>query len=457
MSHDLAPPGLPRALGLGDLILLMLVAIVNISLVPSVTLHGGATLWLWALAFLAFFVPQGVAVLTLARRYPGEGGVYLWARELFGETHGFLSGWCYWTNNLFYIPMQLVYLTSVLAFASRSSAWALSTSKWFIAGGAGSWLLVMTVTNMLGLRIGKRVQNAGAIATAVTALTFIAVALLAPPVEAPVGPPASMFRLDALSTFSVMCLAFVGAELASAMGNEICRPERDLRPALFISGALALALYLAVTVALLRVTPPGESGSIQGVMEAIARGADSAGVGGWVAPMALLLSLSVGGSLSAWFAGAARIPFVAGLDRALPLQLGHLHPRWGSPHVALGVQALVAAGLLALTLAGSTINEAYEIFLKTTVVIQMIPFGYMFAGLVKLPGLGRLTRAAGILGLVTTTFSAVVAFVPGPEVTDPLIFEGKMLAGCAVTLGGGFLMFARRRYRGVSTPAGTPA
>jgi len=39
-----------------------------------------------------FFWPQGIAVIELSQRYPGEGGVYLWAKEVFGDFHGFLSG-----------------------------------------------------------------------------------------------------------------------------------------------------------------------------------------------------------------------------------------------------------------------------------------------------------------------------------------------------------------------------
>src|SRR5215470_2930585 len=108
----------PRTLGRWDLVLLKIVAIVNINNVPPVAVYGWTSLGLWTLAFAAFFVPEAIAVLTLARRYPGEGGIYLWTRQEFGELHGFLSGWCYWTNNLFYVPVLLIYM----AGSSRSPA-----------------------------------------------------------------------------------------------------------------------------------------------------------------------------------------------------------------------------------------------------------------------------------------------------------------------------------------------
>src|SRR5437867_11240892 len=131
----------PRTLGRWDLVLLKIVAIVNINNVPPVAVYGRTSLVLWAIAFATFFVPEAIAVLVLARRYPGEGGIYLWTRKEFGEAHGFLSGWCYWTNNLFYVPVLLVYMTGIFAFAAGESRSAdLVTQKLFVGGVSCGWL-----------------------------------------------------------------------------------------------------------------------------------------------------------------------------------------------------------------------------------------------------------------------------------------------------------------------------
>src|SRR6185295_12284183 len=75
-------PQLKRALGRFDLVLLFVVAVFNLNVVPSIAANGGVTIWLWITALLLFFWPQGIAVIELAQRYPGEGGVYLWAKEV---------------------------------------------------------------------------------------------------------------------------------------------------------------------------------------------------------------------------------------------------------------------------------------------------------------------------------------------------------------------------------------
>src|SRR5258708_6944247 len=76
-------PHLRRVLGTWDLTWLCVVAITNMNLVPVVAAGGFITVWLWLLALAFFFWPQGVAVIELSHRFPGEGGIYLWAKALF--------------------------------------------------------------------------------------------------------------------------------------------------------------------------------------------------------------------------------------------------------------------------------------------------------------------------------------------------------------------------------------
>src|SRR5258708_7602240 len=109
-------PRLRRVLGRWDLVLLFVVAVFNLNVVPSIAANGGATVWLWIISLALFFWPQGIAVIELAHRFPGEGGVYLLAKEVFGDFHGFLSGWCYWTNNMMYVPSIMLYFVGVFVF-----------------------------------------------------------------------------------------------------------------------------------------------------------------------------------------------------------------------------------------------------------------------------------------------------------------------------------------------------
>ena len=442
----------PRTLGRWDLVLLKIVAIVNINNVPAVAVYGWSSLVLWAIAFVTFFVPEAIAVSILARRQPGEGGVYLWTRNQFGAAHGFLSGWCYWTNNLFYVPVLLVYMAGILAFAGGEARAAdLVNDRLFVAAVAFGWLAVIAAANVRGLAVGKWIQNIGGLSAFVSVGLVLAAATAAKASGAAARPPVfTPVTWEMATSFAVMCNALVGIELASTMGDEIRNPRRDLAPAIAIAGGVSIVSYLLVTGAVLTLVPIERLGVIQGVMQAVAAGANAAHIGWIVVPLAIVMGLATGGAASAWFAGSSRIPFVAGLTNALPSALGRLHPRWGSPHVALVTCAVLAAALTALSLVGSSVAEAYQVLLKAAVVIQLIPFVYLFLALMKATGVAAAARAAGLVGLCTTIVGLGAAFLPTAEVTSVPMFETKMIVGVVGPTAVGWLLFRRAQRASVA-------
>ena len=442
-----APASVPRTLGRWDLVLLKVVAIVNINNVPPVAVYGWSSLALWALAFAAFFVPEAIAVITLSRRYPGEGGIYLWTRSECGELHGFLCGWCYWTNNLFYVPVLLIYMAGIFAFAGGPARAAdLVAQKSFVAAVSFGWLALIAAANIRGLTIGKWIQNIGGASAFLSVGIVLAAAGAAKAAGVAARAPAlTAVSWDMAASFAVMCNALVGVELASTMGDEIRDARRDLAPAIVIAGVVSILSYVLVTGAVLWLVPVNQLGVIQGVMQAVAAGADSAHVGWLIVPLAIVMGLATGGAASAWFAGSARIPFVAGLTRALPPALGRVHPRWQSPHVALITCAVLAAVFTALSFAGSSVSEAYQVLLKSAVVIQLIPFVYLFVALLKTSRLGVAVRAAGVVGCCATLVGLVAAFLPTADVTSVAVFETKMIVGVVAPTALGWILFTRGR------------
>ncbi|HYL83246.1 MAG TPA: amino acid permease, partial [Candidatus Angelobacter sp.] len=145
----------------------------NLNVVPSIAANGGVTVWLWLVSLLLFFWPQGIAVIELAHRFPGEGGVYLWAKEVFGDFHGFLSGWCYWTNNMMYVPTVMLYFVGVSVFVLGPSHQALAENKIFTVVASFILLALLVVLNIVGLGVGKWINNLGGIGTMIAAITLV--------------------------------------------------------------------------------------------------------------------------------------------------------------------------------------------------------------------------------------------------------------------------------------------
>src|SRR5580658_11307524 len=172
-----SPPRLVRALGVLDLTWLYLVAVVNLNLVPVVASEGLRIMWLWGAAILFFFIPQGIGVIELARRMPGEGGLYLWTKESYGDFHGFICGWCYWMTNMFFVPSLLFYITGVTTYiVGGVTAAKLNDSRFFFFFLTVSLLWITVFANVRGLAVGKWVNNIGGIGalTIVVAMMILA-------------------------------------------------------------------------------------------------------------------------------------------------------------------------------------------------------------------------------------------------------------------------------------------
>src|SRR2546427_9538716 len=87
------PDQLPRVMRLRDVVLFNITAIVGLRwLTTAASQFGLASLLLWVVAMIVFFLPSAVAVRELADIDPGAGGIYRWVRRAFGPLHGFVAG-----------------------------------------------------------------------------------------------------------------------------------------------------------------------------------------------------------------------------------------------------------------------------------------------------------------------------------------------------------------------------
>jgi glutamate:GABA antiporter len=453
-------PHLIRALGRRDLVLLFVVAVFNLNVVPSIAANGGVTIWLWIISLLLFFFPQGIAVIELAHRYPGEGGVYLWAKEVFGDFHGFLSGWCYWTNNMLYVPTIMLYFVGVSVYVLGPQYRGLPDNKIFAASVSLALLALLTLLNILGLGVGKWINNAGAIGTFIAATVLVGLGIV---IWWRFGTTitAADFKIPAnprfvLNSFGVVCFGLIGLELASVMGDEIQDPARSLPGAVAWGGVISGTLYVAATLTLL-ISVGKSVNVLQGVVQAVTGMAARVGVH-WIAvPFAIMLSLAIAGIGSAWIGGCARIPFVAGLDSYMPSWLGKVHPRYSTPYAALIVQSVVSGVLVLLNFAGAGVQETFQKLLSLAVVLNLIPFVYMFAALVRFAitepvPKGQYSRAtmflAGSSGLLTAILGIALVFFPAQQITSLWKYELWMFGGTLFFIGLAaffFFVYGRRK------------
>lgn len=440
------PPQLKRILGLSDLSFFLIAALVNLNSVPVVASAGPVALVLWFAGFFLFFIPQAIAVLELSQRSPNEGGIYIWNKKAWGDFHGFISGWAYWVNNIFYVPTLLFYIIGFILYIGGSLTVHLASNPFFMMSVSLGLLWVITYLNIRGFGVGKWIQNLGASGTFITAGTILTIGIITALTRgasneisfSAIIPQLGNWQFLAL--LSIVCLNYVGLELGSVIADEIKNPVKNIPRAVTIAGVSTVMLFLVVTSSLLVAIPYKEIGIIEGILQGIEQAASAIGFGWIVFPIALLMIMNAAGNTSAWLSGAARIPFVIGIDKYLPGVLGTVHPKHNTPHIALIVQGIASSVVIIVAAIGSTVGDMYLFLLQTTVVLQLIPYVYMFASLIKVratygntAGFFKskiITLAAGFVGGGMTVFGIAFAFVPAESVSSILIYEIKLIFSC---------------------------
>lgn len=474
-----------RVLRLRDIIILNIVAVIGLRWISRGARIGPPALLLWVLAWLCFFLPLAATLISLSRRFPEQGGMYVWVRRAFGPFHGALCGWCLWVNNLFYFPALLLFAAANLAVVFAGAAPGLSDSRWYSTVVVLGSLWALVALNIRGFAAGRLLQSIGAVSTwAPAALVIVAGgAALAWFGSATSFEPAALVpREDTLATLAIwssFCFAFSGLEIGAFSSGEVERPERTLPIGIIVGGAIATAIYILGTAAMLIAAPAESLAERSGIAEAVDLVGSRVGLPAIGAFTALLIAAGSLAGTSSWMAATARISFAASLDRLWPPAMARLHPRFRTPHVALIAQGVVATLIfiasLFLTVGGeqTTVQDSYDILVSLTTVVYFVPYLYLFLALIALdrqeqrtaashaaaparPAAGRWKMwSLAMVGFAATAIAVTLAFVPPRGASNWAGYVLNLVLQTAAVMAVGVVLYAISLRR--AGAAGPPA
>lgn len=456
---------LRRVMGFWDVMLFNVAAVLGPRWIAAAAHSGESSIVLWILAAVGFFLPTALVVMELSSRFPQEGGLYAWSKDAFGDFHGFVAGWTYWIYSVFYFPALLLASTAMSAYVIGPRGVDLAENRAFLLTGSLLLLGVAVTLNIVGLNIGKWLQNAGGVGTYLPIVILVVVAFLVWLRGGSVahftwGSLMPHWNWDTVNFWPQLAFAFTGLEMAAFMSEEIHEPHRTIPRAIFGSGVSIAFMYIVGTIGVLVLIPAAQVDPKSGMFQAITSGSGLLRVGLLGVLAALLVSVGNAGGIGTTVAASARLPFAAGIDSYLPPIFGQLHPRWKTPYVAILVQAGFSAIVLLLIQFKQSVNGAYQILVDATSGIYFIALLYMYAAAIKLayrkdreahpnavliPGGKAGVWLAGTLGFLVVLAGIVLSFIPPGEATNKWLFEIELLACIAVSVLIGLVLY----YRGV--------
>lgn len=464
MQSDTGPKSqLPRAMGFWDVLLFNIAAVLGPRWIAAAAHNGPSSISLWIFAALLFFLPTALIIIELSTRYPAEGGLYVWSKEAFGDFHGFVAGWSYWIYTFFYFPGLLSASVAMSVFIGGPKYGWLADSKAYTLGTSLGLLAVAVVLNLIGLNIGKWLQNAGGVGTYIPLLMLLGIGGYIFFHSGSVthfswDSSLPRWNLDTVNFWSQIAFAFTGMELVCAMSEEVHEPRKTFPRAIYASAVLIALIYVVATVAVLWLRPAADVDVRNGVFQAISGSSATLGIAWFGVLAALLVTVGNAGGVGATVAGVARVPFVAGIDRYLPAFFGKIHPRWKTPWLSILVQAGISAVILVFAQASTTLKTAYLFLVDMSVILYFIPFLYMYAAVIKLsyradrdsnqqavliPGGRAGVWITGVLGFVITLGSMALAAIPPDTAKSKLAFDLNVVLWTAIFIGIGLVLYWR--------------
>jgi len=309
----------------------------------------------------------------LAARYPEAGGNYVYLREAYGPSVAFLYGWkCLLVMD----PGLTAALAMGLGAYAQATLPGLSPRAVALAA-----IVAIAAANVAGLRLAGAIGHFLAVAKIALLVALVVWGFASGAGDASHFAPFFERRagagplVPALAGALMMAFfSFGGWWEAAKLAGEVRDPGRTLPRALALGVSAVTLLYVGVSAVFLYLVPIGTQSSD----ETFATQAGQAlfGPSGGRALSALVV-VFVSSALFAFMTFAPRLYYAMARDGAAPGFAAWTHPRSGTPVMAIGLQAVLAA-LLVLLGSFDTI-VAYFVFVTVAFLALTV------AGLYRLP------------------------------------------------------------------------
>ena len=427
-ANDAAPSGgLRRTLRPRDLVFIVVGTVIGsgIFLVPGPVLRQtGGDVRLALLVWVVAGVLSLLGALTYAEMgaaKPDAGGLYLYIRDAFGALPAFLYGW-----TAFFVIGSGSVATLAVAFTSYLQQFVTVSP---VVGKlvAALVVVVVMVVNVRGVRQGADVQN---VTTAIKAgaIVVMSVLLMAlgtrPEAAAATAELASGSLLSGVGLAMIAVLwAYEGWQYVTFSAGETVDPQRTFPRAIVFGTVLLIGIYLLANVAYLAAL--GTSGVM--ASERVAADAVSAVLGpGAAKVIAAVILVSMFSAANGITLTAPRLYFSMARDRVFFATLASVHPRFGTPALAI-VASSVWAMLLAIT-------GTFEQLLTYVVFIGWIFYALgglaIFAYRRREPGMPRPFRTPGYPLTPLLFVASAAAIVINTIVSQP----GRAALGLGLVL-----------------------
>jgi APA family basic amino acid/polyamine antiporter len=383
----------------------------------------GGVLLVWLLAGLLTLIGSLVCA-ELASTFTRTGGVYVYLSEAFHPALGFLWGWA------MLLTMHSGIIAAIATVFARYTAYFIPMGTWGSRATAIAVILVLSAVNYAGVRHGSRLQTlfTGGKMLAVVAIVGLGFGLGGRVPEHFVG---SAVGGDSLGGFLLAMVAglfaYGGWHMVTYSSEETVEPAKTIPRALLIGTIIVTVSYMAMTAVYLYVMPLDQVAASTRVAADLA---DTLLGSGGAGAMSAIVMFSAFGGLAGIILAGPRVYYAMAQDGLLFKWFAELHPRHGTPHRAIVLQAIWSSALVA--------TGTFRALFTRVVYTEWLFFALMAVGLMLLRKRTDVSRQysiplyplAPLLFIVSSLAIVANTLVSNPR--DAIIGLGLVLLGLPV-------------------------
>ncbi len=456
--------GPKRTLTAFTLAMINVAAVVSLKNLPFMAEYGWAMIFYYCLAAVTMFIPTALVSAELATAWPRTGGVYIWVREAFGTSNGFLAVWLQWINNVPYFPSILAFLAGALAFTFFP---ALEGNRHFALAVVLIVTWGLTFINFRGMRLSGLISSVGVVAGTLVPgvlLILLAAAWLAtgktnelPFAAGELIPP--LGSLSQIVLAAGVLLSFAGMEMSAVHAREVKNPQRDYPRAILFSTLIILGISVIGSLSVAVAVPKEKLGLVNGIFESFEIMFGGFGLEGLTRIVSFLIAIGVLATVSTWIIGPSKGLFATAADGELPPRFQKLN-KHHVPSNVLILQATVVSVLAIVVFEFMpSVDGAFWILTALTAQVYLLMYVIMFIAAIKLrysrPDVVRPYRVpGGIVGMwivagtgaLAGTSGIILGFIPPQGMTVDLVFyESFLIGGLALIVLVPFVIHRMRR------------
>ncbi|HEU5219927.1 MAG TPA: amino acid permease [Gemmatimonadales bacterium] len=422
--------GLRRELGLLDATMINVGTIIasSIFIVPSAIAAAFTasfpTVLVWVVGAVISLC-GALCVAELGAAMPKAGGQYIYLQRAFGPVWGYLYGW---GSSVVINPASIAAIA--VGFATYVGFFLPLSAPTVKVVAIGS-ILLLTLINCFGLKVGAVTQNVVTLIKIAAVFALIALCLLLPGGSTgnfqplwPAEPAGSLVGPFGVAMIAVLW-GYDGWIEITYVGSEMRNPARDMPRSIVLSTVLVSLLYVGVSLAILYVL--GRAGAAQSPLVAADAMRVVLGTGGAAFITVAVLVSTLGSNHGIVFT-AARIPWAMAREGRFFSWATRLNPRYATPNTALIVQGVWSSFLVLL--------GGYTFLISCMVFVSFLFYSLSCIAVIVLrrrePGMPRPYRAWGypVTPVVFVLFSVYLIVNSIRELPRPSLYgAGFLLLG----------------------------